>query len=474
MAAKSTTRSMYMVFHIKLCVSIVLDVPRLMMCAFETRGSRVGRHPRAHLLVLKAEFFSSFAHQSGQVAMAGFGENPFGVAGMHADVLKVDPTSEEETIKIVAEIKSRGNKAFSARRMEEAQILYSRAIELCNTSYALFGNRAAVYNTMGQFDNALTDAEAAIKCDPEWAKGYFRKGQALMGLKKPHAATEAFETSLRVDQKANKTVEKELAKAKALGLKISKEEEEANTGKDATKSEWGNATPAPPISIQRKAEKLSGKDLVKDQEVSDFDDLAKSGAVRGYKKTKDGKTTSFFHRDIDDEAKKLIGSIAPKKIETREEDKTIANGAGSVWNQGGTYEEKNVDKVAKQRLEELFMSLNNVKFNEFNINVEKVKKLEGEAQVLVLRGKKRFMYEFDVELNFKAKSADGYVFSGQEFEGSLVYPDLSADACGDYECRVKIASPNVPEPLATDLKSVDGSLQTAVRSLMVQFEKEFF
>ena len=82
--------------------------------------------------------------------------------------------------------------------------------------------------------------------------------------------------------------------------------------------------------------------------------LSESEKIRGYKTTKDGKTTSFFHRDIDDEAKKLIGSIAPKKITTPVEPKVApASGAGSAWNNGGTYEEKNMDKWAKGRLKEL-------------------------------------------------------------------------------------------------------------------------
>ena len=35
---------------------------------------------------------------------------------------------------------------------------------------------------------------------------------------------------------------------------------------------------------------------------------------KGYKTTADGRTTSFFHREIDDEAKRLIGNISPKRI----------------------------------------------------------------------------------------------------------------------------------------------------------------
>ena len=46
------------------------------------------------------------------------------------------------------------------------------------------------------------------------------------GLKRPHAAIEAFEESLKLEGKKNKAVQKALDKAKKLGEKISKEDEE--------------------------------------------------------------------------------------------------------------------------------------------------------------------------------------------------------------------------------------------------------
>ena len=125
----------------------------------------------------------------------------------------------EEKVKLVAEIKERGNNAFKTRRMEEADMLYSRAIELDNTMHALYGNRSAVNHTMGKFEKALEDAISAINCKPDWAKGYFRKGNALHGLKRPHAAIEAFEESLKLEGKKNKAVQKALDKAKKLGEK---------------------------------------------------------------------------------------------------------------------------------------------------------------------------------------------------------------------------------------------------------------
>lgn len=89
---------------------------------------------------------------------------------------------------------------------------------------------------------------------------------------------------------------------------------------------------------------------------------------RGYKTTADGRTTSFFHRDIDDEAKRLIGSIAPKRISNQNDlagarlvkavDRTKKKGrvAGSAWNANGqTWEDRTIfPHVWKKILTDLY------------------------------------------------------------------------------------------------------------------------
>ncbi|KAG0728071.1 LON peptidase N-terminal domain and RING finger protein 3 [Chionoecetes opilio] len=48
--------------------------------------------------------------------------------------------------------------------------------------HLLLSNRSHVMHTMGQAEEALRDAEAATRCRPEWAKGYFRRAMALTSL----------------------------------------------------------------------------------------------------------------------------------------------------------------------------------------------------------------------------------------------------------------------------------------------------
>eukprot|EP00943_MAST-04B_sp_MAST-4B-sp1_P006798 g6798.t1 len=406
--------------------------------------------------------------------MAAFNtKNPF--EKLHSDVLYVEPTTEEEKEKLIAEIKERGNNAFKTRRMEEADMLYSRAIELDNTIYALYGNRSAVNHTMGKYEKALEDAISAIKNKPDWAKGYFRKGNALYGLKRPHAAVEAFEQSLKLEGKTNKAVEKAMNKAKKLGEQISREDEELanNVNEQSTKASSptttrsSNATKEV-LQTQRKAEKMTGKDVVKS---NDIGEVSKTDVVRGYKKTKDGRTTTFFHRDIDDAAKKLIGNIAPKKIDPV----TLNNDGqtdGSAWNKGGTYEEKNISDWAKDRLMDLLANVSTT-CNDAVVKVKNIVKLEGEAQVFVLRGTKRFMFEFNVEMEWSAMcNKEG----SQDFEGTIVYPDLSTDACGDYEVNVNItgtSSSSIPDALRSNIVKTDGIFQTEIRRVVRQFETEF-
>ena len=89
---------------------------------------------------------------------------------------------------------------------------------------------------------------------------------------------------------------------------------------------------------------------------------------KGYKKTAAGRTTSYFHREIDEEAKKLIGSTAPKRIVNQKEvamaqqlgttNQTRKKGgmAGSAWNANGqTWEDRTITlRVWKKIIVDLY------------------------------------------------------------------------------------------------------------------------
>jgi len=126
-----------------------------------------------------------------------------------------------------AQLKDRGNKAFTERRMVEAVRLFSEAIALpeppaaaasasdastaaASTSAApavatppllasLHSNRSAAYAALYEWNKALDDAKKCIELAPNWGKGYFRQGTAHEGLMQLPAAAAAYSAGLKAD-----------------------------------------------------------------------------------------------------------------------------------------------------------------------------------------------------------------------------------------------------------------------------------
>ncbi|CXJ01256.1 chaperone binding protein, putative [Plasmodium berghei] len=140
----------------------------------------------------------------------------------------------------------------------------------------------------------------------------------------------------------------------------------------------------------------------------------------------------YFKKDIKDDDKKLFEKNIPRKIEEANDidlnSQKNSNKAISSWNSGGTtYEEKDMTKWVKNKLdyylknisfknteESDYLNLNNQ--NEFNltnlnypeilpiqylnkIKINEVKDLLAEAQIVVIRGTKRHIFEFSCNLH---------------------------------------------------------------------------
>lgn len=58
-----------------------------------------------------------------------------------------------------------------------------QAIGLDSFDATLYSNRSLCYLKIGEAQKALLDAETCINNRPDWVKGYYRKGAALMLLK---------------------------------------------------------------------------------------------------------------------------------------------------------------------------------------------------------------------------------------------------------------------------------------------------
>lgn len=92
-----------------------------------------------------------------------------------------------------------GNQAAVQGRYTEAVQAFTEAIKLNPREHRLFGNRSYCYEKLQQYQEALRDAEMALGLQPNWPKGFFRKGKALWGLQRYTEATDTFKQLLSLE-----------------------------------------------------------------------------------------------------------------------------------------------------------------------------------------------------------------------------------------------------------------------------------
>lgn len=390
--------------------------------------------------------------------MFGGDELPF---SRHSDVLHAAPASDDEVTRLVEELKRRGNAAFQQKAFEEAEVLYSKAIDVnasnpLRNQHIFYANRSASRASMGKASQALEDAEACIALESEYAKGYFRKAQALKALKKYKDALAALQTAkaLEPENKSLATLEKQLTDLAANHV------EQAPAAKPVEKKVTRIEVAKDDDSAAAPRATSANKIIVDDEEIV--------GHVRGYKKTADGRTTTFFNNELTEEAKRLIGDIAPKKVDDPNKVQIKSVDGGSAWNVGNTFEEKDMTSWAKSKLESVLANLSAPLHANGTglVRVTEVKDIAGDASIAVVRGKKRYIFDFTFSLAVVGEADDVPVV------GELKFLDLSSDADGDYDVDV-----SVPSRYASDVgKALHGALSSAAspfRALVAKQLSEF-
>ncbi|EER91080.2 hypothetical protein BDA96_01G143900 [Sorghum bicolor] len=98
-----------------------------------------------------------------------------------------------------AQLKLHGGQAVKGKDYAGASKFYTEAIMLDPADATLYSNRSFCHLKIGGARDALVDANACISLQPDWPKGYYRKGSALMSLKEYKEARDAFMDGLRLD-----------------------------------------------------------------------------------------------------------------------------------------------------------------------------------------------------------------------------------------------------------------------------------
>ncbi len=95
----------------------------------------------------------------------------------------------------------KGLEHFRANRFDKAIEHFSKALAIAPNPkhHAIYSNRAAALMKAGRHGAALADANKMLEIEPHGAKGYKRKGEALLGLQKFESAIAAFEAGLALE-----------------------------------------------------------------------------------------------------------------------------------------------------------------------------------------------------------------------------------------------------------------------------------
>jgi hypothetical protein len=402
-----------------------------------------------------------------------------GIKSMHADVLDATPESDEDKVRLVDELKERGNLAVKAKRWEESDCLYSKAIELGPT-HALYSNRSMARLNLKKYADAATDADECIQLDPGFAKGYYRKAQACEKLRDWGPAYDAYKGCLERTKKG-KEYDKMQKASEECYKKVCKQMREGKVSVDTTAIERETTAPAPqptpPVSAAGDgARKERAKKM--DTVVAEGEE---GGDMKGYKIV-NGKKTSYFHTELTDEAKALLEQNAgPKKLDAAAvaamEQKQAAGG-GSAWNSAKTFEEKDMTKWSKDRLTAM------VKEKEWpfvagetrgDLHFKKAKSVGGDASTPVIRGTKRYLFDLNVTVQWEVAPAKDSLESvvGKKLKGEVSCADFSTDCEGEYDLETKIVTKDTEAHSDEVQRAAREQAKAELKKILDSFVEEF-
>lgn len=95
--------------------------------------------------------------------------------------------------------KALGNECFAAKNYHEAIKHFTKAIDLNSEDHVFYSNRSACYACLEEYDKALVDAQICVDINPDWAKGYLRRGLAEFYLKKHDQSEKTYKKGLELE-----------------------------------------------------------------------------------------------------------------------------------------------------------------------------------------------------------------------------------------------------------------------------------
>ncbi|KAK3221188.1 hypothetical protein Dsin_008213 [Dipteronia sinensis] len=163
----------------------------------------------------------------------------------------------------------------------------------------------------------------------------------------------------------------------------------------------------------------------------------------------------------------------PKKLNQNE---IISNQSqptvlGSVWNRAGTWEEKNLNKWASDRIKELLTSVGYMEFSGGKAEIAEVSNCSGDAFLVTVRNRKRVGYNYELTLKVKGE----WIIGGEKkmVKGHIDIPEFSYGELDELQMQVRLSEEK--DLLQPDKVQISQDLKlflSPVREKLVQFEQE--
>jgi len=106
--------------------------------------------------------------------------------------------------------KNKGNDHFKNKEYSKAIEAYTKAIGLNSMDATYYGNRAACYFAMRDYEKCIRDCDDALEVDPKFAKAYLRKGRSLYYLAKFDEAKTCLQKARELDS-SDKSLNQEIS-----------------------------------------------------------------------------------------------------------------------------------------------------------------------------------------------------------------------------------------------------------------------
>lgn len=224
----------------------------------------------------------------------------------------------------------------------------------------------------------------------------------------------------------------------------------------------------------RKARESSKND---DSDADSDDELTAQelASLRGYKKTADGRTTSYFNRELTEDAKQKIGDIAPKRLSEMSSSTPVSGSlkseGASAWNQAGTWEEKDTTTWCTTQLRKRLeaTSVNDA----MDADIVSVEVLTGDASVAIAGGKRRYIFDYHAKLKYEIKDSDEKLVAS----GVVGLPDICSTSHEEldvtFESWTKAPSKAVEEQAIASRLLLSDALRATIQQWVVDFNEMY-